>query len=223
MIVYIQAMTAKKTKKRTTKTGISPRMKAVILPIMLVVAGGAIVLAVLAIIIMPVINPGSQRGVGADGFQAYQETGTTLGVDRIVSRDQVVTQLGNKAKSVGSNVDISKVFNLNGNRTQTATYDFVRADGVNASIYVDMMFFKNQNDKDGANITTATMKTTQINGHEAYYMHAQTVGTDREYRLMVVNGLKVYKFALVQPRSNLTISEVSALAVLKKLALEASY
>lgn len=219
MVVYTQGMSAKKTKKHAK---LSPKMKAVVLPIMLIIAGGAVVLAVIAIIVMPIVNPGSQRGVGADGFQAYQETGTTLGVDRIVTKDQVVKQLGDKAKSV-SEVTASNVFNLNGNRTQTATYNFVRTDGASSSVYIDMMFFKNQNEQDGAKITTATMKAGQINGHDAYYMHAQTIGNDREYRLMVVNGLKVYKFAFVQPRSKLTISEVSALAVLKKLALEAKY
>lgn len=39
--------------------------------------------------------------------------------------------------------------------------------------------------------------------------------------MIVVNGLKAYRFVMTQPMDNITIKEVAALAALKKIALEA--
>jgi hypothetical protein len=210
----------KKLKIDRTDTVISRRTRAIILPILIVVGTGAVVLAVLAIIVMPRVNPGAERGYGANGYHAFVEPDGNLGMAKVVSKDDVETILGNKAKVV-SNVDVSKVFNLDGTRGQTATYDFVRSDGVKSSLYVDLMFFKNQQTLDDAHVTADTLKAGTINGYSAYYMHALTLGKDREYRLLVVNGLKVYKFVIAQPHRNVQISEVSALAALKKLAAKA--
>ena len=190
----------------------------VIVPILGFVAIGAVVLAVLSILAMPKSNPGEQRGVGANGFRAYEEKGTTLGMNDTVSKDDVVWALGKKAKSVGD-PQTSNVFNLDGNRGQTLTFDLVRADGGKASLYVDLMLFKNVHEFNQAKVLASTVKEAgKIGGHPGYYMVAQTLGSDREYRLMVVNGLKVYKFVLVQPYRSITINEVGALASLKKLA-----
>jgi hypothetical protein len=212
---------AKKTKKRSkniSRRGLQKKL----LPLLIVVSAGVVILTVLAIIAMPIVNPGSQRGVGANGFQAFVEKNTTLHVDSVVDKSDVVKELGSKAKSV-SDVDTTAVFNLNGSRTQTATYNFVRTDDVNASIYVDLMFFKNQASVDDANVTAGTMDAGKIQGLPAYYLRAVTLGSGREYRLMVVKGLKVYKFVMVQPVRNVTISEAAALATLKKLATNADF
>ncbi len=211
---------AKKSKKQRFK-GISKRQRALILPLMVVIGAGAVILAILAIIVMPRVNTASQRGVGADGFRAYEEQNTDLGIGKVVAKGDVVTALGDKAKAV-SNVDVSNVFNLNGDRGQTATFGFTRADGKKVSLYVDMMLFKNTASMENAHVLTGTGKTGTINGHDAYYMHAQTLGTVREYRLLVVNGLKAYKFVIDQPHNDISISEVASLATLKKLALKAN-
>lgn len=212
---------AKKAKKQTRKSqGISQRTRLIILPVMGIIGVGALVLAVLAVIVMPRLDAGNQRGVGANGFRAFEEKNGNLGIGKVVSKDAVVSALGSKAKSV-KDVDVSTVFNIDGNRGQTATFAFTRSDGAKASVYIDLMLFKNPASLNAAYIYTNTVKTNDINGKSAYFMHAQTLGSDREYRLMVVNGLKVYKFVLVQPYRSLTINEVAALAVLKKIAAKA--
>lgn len=214
----------KKPKKWNVKVPkvITKPQQRVLLAVIVVVSAGVLMLAVIAIIVMPYVNPASQRGVGANGFRAFQEHGTTINVDQVVSKDLVKEHLANKAKSVGD-VEVSQVFNFDGSRTQTATYPFVRADGAKASVYVDLMLFKNQATMNDAKVTNVTMKAGTIKGNPVYYMHAQTFSSDREYRLMVIKGLKVYKFAVVQPYRKITISEVSSLALLKKLAEDAKF
>lgn len=223
MVVYIQDM-MKKTQKAKSEDEIgageqklSPRAQALILPLFVAIGIGAIALAVFAIIIMPRINPGSQRGVGAYGFQAFVEENSTLGVDKVVEKKDVEDVLGDKAKSV-DNVDVAKVFNYDGTRGQQVTYQFTRADGLKSSIYIDLFHFKNQAALDSQRITNSTISAGTINGHPAYFMHALTFGSNREYSLLVVNGLKVYKFAMVQPYRIIAINEVASGAVLKRLA-----
>ena len=224
VVVYTQVMAKKSGRKksnwRKSLAKFNKKHKPLVLGIFAVIGVGMIVLVVLTIVAMPKINPGSQYGVGANGFRAYEEKDTSLGVDKVVSKEEVVQVLGGKAKSV-SDADVSNVFNFNGDRGQTATYDFVRSDGVKATLYVDMMLFKNIPSMNNAHILTGTGDAGKVNGHPAYYMHAQTIGSQREYRLLVVNGLKAYKFVITQPYRNITINEVAALAALKKLAQKA--
>jgi hypothetical protein len=204
-----------------TKDGVlTSHARAVILPVLFLIAAAAVVISIILIILVPKINPASQRGIGANGYQAFLEENSDMGMGTIVDKNDVVNALGDKAKVVSS-VDVSKVINLNGDRGQTATYNFVRADGTTASLYIDLMSFKSQTDFDSAQVTTDTLRTGDINGHKAYYMHAQTLSSNREYRLMVIDGLKVYKLVIVQPYRSLTISETAAMAVLKKVAVKA--
>lgn len=166
-------------------------------------------------------KPGLQNGVGADGFQAFVEEKSNLGIELVVSKKQVVTALGRHAKSVYDGVK-EKPFNLNGNRGQTITFYFVREDGVKSSLYVDKRMYKTAQALNDDRVYDATLKGGTAGGHPLYYRAAQTIGTDREYHLMVVNGTTVYRFVIAQPFTNITITEVPALAVLKKLAQEAS-
>lgn len=217
----INADMATKRKKRLPRIKDSRKLLlTIIVPIMGIIAAAAVILAIFSIITMPKSGEGAQRGVGADGFSAYEEKGTTLGIDKVVSRDDVVAVLGKKAKSVGDQ-QVSNVFNLDDNRGQTLTYSFVRPDDKEVSLYVDVMLFKNMNVLEAANIYAGTASAGNVGAHPAYFMRAQTMGSDREYRLMVVNGLKVYKFVMVQPYRSITMSEVVAVSILKQLAEKA--
>lgn len=217
MIVYTHYM-AKTSPKRssTTTKKVDPRIKYAAIPVLALIAVGAIVIAIMVIMNMPKPE-GAQRGVGANGFRAYEEKDGDLGIGKVVSRDEVADALGAKARSV-DDVDVSSVFNINGTRGQTATFPITKANGKPASVYVDVMVFKNSVALDEANIYSYTAKTDPINTHPTYYMHALTLGSDREYRLMVVNGIKVYKFVLTQPYRDITINEAMAVATLKKIA-----
>jgi len=208
---------AKKAAKLTAK---ERRLQMIVLPILLVVGAGVIILTILSIITLPGAKPGAQRGVGADGFHAYVEDNTDLGVRSVVSKNQVASILGKKAKSVGD-ADVSKVFNYNGDRSQTLTFSFVRSDGAAATLYVDMKLYKNMGSLEADHIYVATAKAGTVNGHPAYYKHAQTIDNTREYHIMVVNGLRAYRFVIAQPLGNIKISEIDADALLKKLAAEA--
>lgn len=200
---------------------LTKRQKALILPIMVVIGAGAVILAVLAIIVIPPATKTSPRGVAANGFYAYAEQDSDLGVGKVVTKSGVEAALGTKAKSV-SDVNVSRVFNYDGDRSQTATFGFVRADGQIASLYVDVTLFQDNTHMKNQNIYASTKQTQSINGHPAYYMHAQTLGSVREYRLLVVNGLKAYKFVIDQSYTNISISEATALASLIKLARSAN-
>jgi len=215
MVLYTLDMA--KSSKESGKTDVlDAKTRMMLLPVMAMVAIGAIVLAIVAIIAIPAYDA-RQQGVGANGFRAYEEVGTDLGVGEVVSKKVVEEKLSDKALAV-DNAQVTNVFNWNGNRGQTATYDFVRSDGAAASVYIDLLQFRDTATMESQNIYKATKSAGTINGHPAYFMHAQTLGMDREYRLMVVDGLKVYKFVMTQPNRNITISEVSALAVLKQIA-----
>lgn len=210
----------KKAKGNSSSPRISPRAQKVILPLFIIIGASVVILTIISIIVMPKPQPGAQRGVGADGFQAFVEKDGDLGAKSLVTKEQVVAALGKKAKSVG-NAEVGKVFNLNNDRSQSITFPFVRADGVVSSLYVDTKLYENMRSLEQDHIYVATAKAGTINGHPAYYKHAQTIGQEREYHLMVVNGLKAYRFVIAQPFKNITISEIDAVAILKKLAQQA--
>lgn len=205
--------------KKTDMT-VTRKTQILIIVVLCVLGAGTIALVALSIMTPRNTSPGVQNGVGADGFRAYVEEGTSLSVDKVASKNQVIASLGSKAKSVGD-AQVSKVFNYNGNRGQTLTFPIVRADGVTASIYIDKKIYKTTQALNDDHIYVATMKAGDVNGHPLYYRHAQTIGNDREYHLMVVNGKNVYRFVFTQPDGNITISEVGALAALKSLAQKA--
>lgn len=207
-------------KKRQLGDNLDPKARAALLLGTVLIGGGAVVIAIISILVVPLVNPASQKGIGANGFQAFVEEDSSLNVAAVVSKDEVVEALGDKAKKV-SDAEISKVFNIDGTRGQTVTYYFTRANGLNASLYIDLMHFSNLTTLESTGVTAATGDAGKINGDQAYYMHAQTFGSDREYRLMVIKGLKVYKFVISQPYRTISINEVSALATLKKLAAKA--
>lgn len=202
---------------------LTARQKAVVLPAMVVVGAVAVGLAIWGIAMTPLFHNGSQPGVAANGFTAaFAEKGTDLGVGKLVQKDAVVSALGSKAKSV-SDADVTSVLNYNGDRSQMVTYNFTRSDNQPASVYIDMTQFKNQDSMDAQQILTETAKAPDANGKKAYYMHFQTIGIDLENRLVVLDGLKAYKFVMVQPYHNVTISEVAALASLVKIAQSAKF
>lgn len=208
---------AKRTKKKQQKALVGRRLRITLLPLFVAIGAGMIILVVLSVITLPKDKPGAQRGVGADGFSAFVEENTDLGVRAVTTKESVAKALGAKAKSVNDG-QVSKVFNLNGDRSQTLTYPFIRNDGANAELYVDMKLYKNTQSLENDNIYVATKKTDDTNGYPTYYRLAQTLESDREYHIMVVNGLRVYRFVIAQPAQSIAISEIDAAALLKKLA-----
>lgn len=167
-------------------------------------------------------KPGRQYGVGADGFRAFVDDKATLNVDKIVKKDQIVFMLKGLAKSV-DDAKIEKVFNLNGNIGQTVTYAFVRTDGIKSSLYIDKRQYKDKKALDNDHIYDQTMKSGTAKGDPIYFRTALTMNAHREYSLMVVKGLTVYRFVISQPLDNISITEVTALVSLKKLAQQAVY
>lgn len=210
---------AKRSKKKQSKALIGRKLQLTLLPLFVAIGAGMIILVVLSVITLPKGNPGATRGVGADGFRAYTEEKTDLGVRSVMTKSDVTTALGGKAKSIGE-AQVSKVFNFNGDRSQTLTFPFVRSDGVGADIYVDLKLYKNTQSLDDDHIYNLTAKAGSVKGYQAYYRVAQTIGKEREYHIMVVNGLRVYRFVVSQPATNVTISEIDAAALLKSLAAE---
>ena len=196
----------------------SRKKQMIILIIFCILGAGTIVVTAISITLIPKDTTSvAKRGIGADGFQAHIEDGANLGVGLIVSKNQTITALGNNAKSVGE-AQLSKVFNYNGNLGQTVTFPFVRADGVASSLYIDKKTYKDIKALNDDHIYIATMSAGEINDLPLYYRHAQTIGNYREYHLMLVDGLTIYRFVIAQPDDNIYMSEVNSLATLKKLA-----
>lgn len=214
-----------KTARRSFKASLKvffddkQRVRKWALPTFFLIGVAAVVLTGVSIVILLNSNKGTdyQNGVGADGFRAYIEDKGDLGVGSLVTKDQVTQALGDKAKSVGR-ADISKVFNYNGDRGQTISFSFVRADNMTASLYVDKKIYKDSTSMKDDNLYVATASAGTINGLPAFYKHAQTISADREYHIMVVDGLTAYRFVIAQPEQKITISEIDADALLKKLA-----
>ena len=195
-------------------------MQKIVLPIFLLLGAGVIILTILSIMFILRPEQDAKFGVGADGFRAFVEENGDLGVRSVITKDQVAAALGDKAKSIGD-ADVSKVFNLNGDRGQTLSFPFIRTDGKKASLYVDVKLYKNMQSQEKDHIYTSTTKGGTAGGHPVYYKHAQTIGSEREYHLIVVNGLKAYRFVIAQPAKSMLINEVASLAALKRLAAEA--
>lgn len=206
----------------THEKTISRKARIAILIVFGIIGAGAIALTVWSVLTIPKNDkPGVQTGVGADGFHAFVEDNGNLNVGSVANKNQVITALGSYAKSTGEG-SVSNVFNLNGNQGQTLTFSFVRADGANSSLYIDKRIYKSAQALRDDHIYTDTLNGGMVKGRNMYFRSAQTIGRYREYHLMVVNGTTVYRFVISQPYDNITISEIEALAILKKLALEAN-
>lgn len=209
----------KKPLEQEVEVIIGRKKQIAVLAIFCIIGAVTVAITVLSITMIPKDpNPGVQRGVGADGFRAGVEDGVSLNVKSIASKAQVVTALGRSARSVGD-PQVSKVFNYNGNLGQTLTFPFVRIDGVTSSLYIDKRIYKDKKALDDDHIYIATMQAGKVNGLPLYFRHAQTIGNSREYHLMVIDGLTVYRFVVAQPDDNIYMSEVNSLAALKKIAL----
>jgi hypothetical protein len=175
----------------------------------------------LAIWWLPSRDPGAQVGVGADGFSVKELKGVDLGVADVVSKAIAEQELKSVAQKVG-NVNKSGTLSLNGNRNQTATYYFKSNAGTQSTLYVDVLIYKNATALKSDNLNKRTADAGKINGNEARYMHAATIGSEREYALLVTKDLKSYKFAITQPAKNITINEVTSQEILKKVAARAN-
>lgn len=193
-------------------------LRTILILIGLIVVVGTIV--AIARIIQGQASPGAQIGVGADGFRAYVEDTTNLGVDSLVSKDQVSAALGGEAKSVRP-AEVSKVFNLNGNRGQTITFSFVRSDGTESFIHIDKRIYKDTSSIESDNVYRSSLQYGSINGKTVYVKRAQTIGGFREYHALIVNDTTVYRFVLAQPLRKITIKEVKAIDILKEIMTSA--
>ncbi|OGL22532.1 hypothetical protein A2707_04390 [Candidatus Saccharibacteria bacterium RIFCSPHIGHO2_01_FULL_45_15] len=201
---------AKKTNRISRKKTTRPDLRRFALPAVIVVALGALAVTIF------VLPDRARDGVGADGFSVSRLKGAQLGVDAIVSKQAVVAALGDTAKEVKDG-DVSDGLNRNGNKSQQITYEFTTKSGKTASLYIDLLIYKSQAAYDGDSVFASTGAAGTINGREVRYMPAATLSMEREYALLVSNGLKSYKFALLQPNDSVTINELTAQNIMKKI------
>lgn len=163
-------------------------------------------------------SPGTQPGVGADGFRAFAEDEGDIGIASAISKDQVISALGDSAISVGD-AQASKVLNINGIRRQQVTFEFKLSSNATAELYVDKIIYTSEQalKKDG--VYEATISAGTINDSPIYFRRALTLGKYREYSIMLVKDSTVYRFVIAQPNNSIIISEIDASAILKKVAL----
>lgn len=188
----------------------------------LVLTIGAVVASTLLIgAVQKTTKPGEQKGVGADGFRVTVDEKGNLDVLSIATKNNVIAALGNYSKTV-KEPEMSKLLDLNGTLRQQVTFPFTTPDGSAASLYIDKIIYENIKKLEADNIYGATLQAKKVKNFPTYIRAAQTIGTDREYSLMVVNGLTVYRFVISQPLNKVTITEPGALDVLSKLAGESN-
>lgn len=190
----------------------------------LLLTGGVVALGALGytIINMPILNPGSTPGVGADGYSVSEIKGADLGIADVAKKPLVEQELQAVAGRIG-NVNKSGVINMNGNKGQTATYYFEsKSDkSVKYSFYVDVMQYKSEAAYNSAAVFKGTGDAGMVAGLAARYLPAATIAGEREYALLVTKDLNSYKFAITQPAKKLTITEPTAQAIVKKIAEQA--
>lgn len=165
----------------------------------------------------PLRSPGSKTGVGANGFNVFEDKGGDLGIANVAKRDLVTQELGTRVKSVDE-VDVSNVLNFNGNKGQTATYYIETKAGTTGSVYVDVMQYKSDAALKSDDLDKGTLDGGKVQDLPVRYMGAATIANEREYALLVTKDLKSYKFAMTQPHQNITINEEEALSILKRIA-----
>lgn len=195
----------------------TPLGKKVVIILMAAVALGVLVVVING---FPLKNQGAKYGVGADGYSVYEIKGADLGIANVVKKSTVESEFGSQLKSV-DDVDASGVISLNGNKGQTATFYIETKAGTHGSFYVDLMEYKSDKAYKADDIFAGTADAGKVNGLEARTMPAITIANEREYALLVTKGLKSYKFALTQPFKKVTIDEVTAQTILKKIASKA--
>lgn len=196
-----------------------------ILKLAFILTGLAVIIVtttLIARIIQGQTSPGSQVGVGADGFRAFVEDTNNLGVGAIASKDQVSAALGKDAKLVRP-VEVSKVFNLNGNRGQTATFGFVRADGIEAFVYIDKRVYKDPRSLEVDKVYGSSLQYGTVNEKTVYVKRAQTVGGFREYHALVVKDNTVFRYVLAQPLRKISIKEARAIDMLKEIMIGSKF
>jgi hypothetical protein len=203
-------MKKKQTQKRTSLS--ERKAQRVVLGAVVIGALGALAIMVL---VLP-HNPGSQNGVGANGFSVHEIKGADLGIDKVVSKQDVQSALGGSAKSV-EDVKKSGVISFNGNKGQTASYFFTSQKGTRIRIDVDLLSYKTKDAYDQDNVFGGTGSAGKINNLEVRYLPAATLGPEHEYALLVTKDLKSYKFSMSEPNDHIDVSELNAQEILKKI------
>lgn len=184
-----------------------------------IVLGVAIVAALGALAVMVVVlpkNQGSQPGVGADGYSVFEKKGADIGVVSVSEKSVVVAALGDRAKTV-DDVTKSGVISLNGNLGQTATYTFTTPTGTKSYIDIDILKYQSQAAMDSDDLEKGTGSAGKVNNMDVRYLPAKTIGSEREYALLVSKDLKSYKFSMMQPSSKAEIREYKAWDILKAI------
>lgn len=180
----------------------------------------AVIIASLGVLVgMTLLLPGRDSqpgGVGADGFSAYVDKNKDLGVKNVVSKKIVDSALGNAVKTVGD-VEVTKVFNLNGTLGQTATFPVTYPDDSQGTMMVDQWNYQSETALQEAGVTKGTGAAGTINGTAVRYLPAITMGGERSYTLQVTKGAKLYQFIITQPSGSTQIKEYKAQDVLKAI------
>lgn len=184
------------------------------------VVGGVLVAALGALAFMVITLPSRNGSDTVSNGYVFEIKGADLGIDKVVSKQEVAAELGTNAKSV-NDVDKSGVLSFYGNKGQTATYNFTTVSGANASVYVDLMAYQSQSAYDDAKVFAGTGSAGKVGDLEVRFLPAVTLGYDREYALLVSKDLKSYKFAITQPSKKIEINELTAHEILKKLISKA--
>lgn len=185
-----------------------------------IIVGGVLVAALGALAYMVITLPSrGGESTTANGY-VFEVKGADLGIDKVVSKQEVTEELSGNAKAVDA-VEKSGVLSFYGNKGQTATYNFSTVSGGRASMYVDVMTYQSQEAYDEARVFAGTGSAGKVNNMEVRFLPGITLGSDREYALLVTKDLKSYKFAITQSSQKIEINEQVAQEILKKLIAKA--
>lgn len=199
-------------KRKKTKNILSERSQRIVLGTLII---GSIAILAGMVLVFPSHDPGSGN-IGSNGFSAFVKNNGDIGVANITNKTLVTKALGGDVKGV-SDIDVSKVFSLNGNLGQTATFPVLLKNGASGSVVIDMWKYKSEEALKDDAVFKGTGDAGKIDGHAIRYIPASSIGGERSYSLITSNGLTVYRFIVVQPNNKLQIKEYKAQDILKDI------
>lgn len=188
--------------------------------ILVVLAGGAVLVYALKNDILGVSNPGAKYGCDADGYCVGVDPSKHIGAAKVVQKSELEAAF--KPASVGD-LKESGTVTEGDTQSETATYKIKNSKGT-VEFQVDAKRYKSKADREQANVFVgAEVQKVDNVGEEAHYFvpPAWQEPGSRQVALFAVKDKTSYKFAIVQPADAQIYSEQDAKTILLDIAKKA--
>lgn len=189
--------------------------------IMILVAAG--VLAVL-VIIGVVVGMMMGRGTNPSDIASVDKD-KHLGVDKVLSKDEVNKALGDLGKDA-KGPELSGTLKTQQLRGETATYEFTTLEGKRALVDIEVRIFKDKEELQKSKPFEGTQaeKPSGIKADDARYLTPRSVSADDRVALIATKGNKTFKFGVEQNANDgVSINQLAAKRIVLRLAQAANF